>query len=85
VANERDKLLLGTATILDVITLADRLNSAQLNEIAAQARYAIALARVRFETGRLIRPGPTLDSPLGLEDLTSLPDWRAPTTVKPQP
>ncbi len=51
VTNERDKLLLGTGTTLDIITLADRLNRAQLNEIAAKARYAIGLARVRFETG----------------------------------
>ena len=85
VTNERDKLLLGTGTTLDIITLADRLNSAQLNEIAAKARYAIGLARVRFETGRLVQPGTTLDSPVSVEDLTSLPDWNWAITPKTQP
>jgi outer membrane protein TolC len=72
---EKAKVRLRTATILDVINLADRLYDAQLAAVAARARHAIALARVRFETGTLVRPGMNVESPLTLEDLTTLPSW----------
>jgi len=75
VVQEQQKLRLRTSTILDVITLKDRMQNAQLNEVAARARYWTALARIRYETGWLVRPGMTLEGPLTMEDLVSLPPW----------
>ena len=77
VAREQRKLRLGTATILDVIVLSDRMDDSKLSLVSARARYAIALARVRFETGLLIKPGSIPDSPLSVEDLNTLPNWEA--------
>jgi outer membrane protein TolC len=74
IEQERIRLRLGNVSILDVITLADRADTARFSAAAAQARYAIALARVRYETGILVQPGATPDSPLSLSDLTTLPD-----------
>jgi outer membrane protein TolC len=73
VDQELQKLRLRTVTILDVITLKDRFVNAQLNEVAARARYWTALARCRYETGWLVRPGATPEGPLSMEDLVSLP------------
>ena len=75
VAQEQQKLRLKTSTILDVITLKDRMQTAQLNEVAARARYWIALARCRYETGLLVRPAATPEGPLTMDDLVSLPPW----------
>jgi outer membrane protein TolC len=75
VDQELQKLRLRTVTILDVITLKDRMLSAHLTEVAARARYWTALARCRYETGWLVRPGATPEGPLTMEDLVSLPPW----------
>ncbi len=74
-ASEMQKVQLGTASILDVITLTDRLNNAQITTISARARYLIALARLRYETGWLLAQSPNLEDPVSLEDLTTLPNW----------
>ncbi len=50
-ANEKTKLNLGMATILDALTLEDRLTSAALNYLDARYRYATAIANLRFQTG----------------------------------
>lgn len=75
VVQEQQKLRLRTSTILDVITLKDRMQSAQLNEVAARARYWTALARCRYETGWLVGPGATPEGHLTMEDLVTLPPW----------
>lgn len=84
VAQERQKLRLRTSTILDVITLADRMESAQIDEVAARARYWIALARCRYETGWLVQPGVTSESSITVEDLMTLPPWQAEPAPKPK-
>lgn len=53
VESEQLKYRLGTSTIFDIITAEDALTSATLAEIDARARYAAALARLRYETGTL--------------------------------
>jgi outer membrane protein TolC len=53
VDSEQLKYQLGTSTIFDIIAAEDGLTSATLAEIDARARYAAALARLRFETGTL--------------------------------
>ncbi|MFM1942247.1 MAG: hypothetical protein RI897_1229 [Verrucomicrobiota bacterium] len=74
-ASEMQKVQLGTASILDVITLTDRLNNAQITTISARARYLIALARLRYETGWLLAQSQSADQSVSLEDLTTLPNW----------
>ncbi|MSU33815.1 MAG: TolC family protein [Pedosphaera sp.] len=75
VQNEREKLGIGTSTIIDVMVTGDRLVTARLNEITVQARYAIALVRYRFETGQLISGNPKdkQASFVGLDTLTTVP------------
>lgn len=75
VRSEQEKVRLGTATILDVINLTDRFNDAQLRAISARAKHATAVVRWRFETGLLIQRGATIESPLTVEDLVTLPEW----------
>jgi hypothetical protein len=70
---QRDKVQLKTASILDMITLTDRSHDARLTAVSARANHAIALARFRFETGTILQPGATIESPLMVEDLTTLP------------
>ena len=45
VENEREKLRIGTSTVIDVITTADRLSNALVNEISAQSRATRLLWR----------------------------------------
>ena len=47
------KFRLGTSTVFDVIFAEDALTSATLAEIDARRRFAVALARLRFQTGTL--------------------------------
>jgi outer membrane protein TolC len=55
VANEREKYLMGETTLLDLLYIEDRRDSALLNRIAVRQRAASGLARLRFETGTLVR------------------------------
>lgn len=70
---ERDRLSLGTGSIVDILTVEDRLTAALNSEVQAQLGFAQALIQFRFATGTLIPPRdamPVVD--LGL--LTALPD-----------
>jgi outer membrane protein TolC len=51
VDNETEKYRLGGSTLLDVITAQDGLTSATLSQVDGRLRYAVAAARLRFETG----------------------------------
>jgi len=53
-ANEEEKRRLGMATQLDVIWMDERLTNAQLAEISARSKYAVAVAQFRFITGTLV-------------------------------
>jgi outer membrane protein TolC len=53
VENEKAKLAQGMSTILDLITLEDRLTGTMLAHIQAQVALAQALVVLRFETGTL--------------------------------
>jgi outer membrane protein len=60
--NELTKRQAGTATLLDVVNMEDRLVAAQLSEISAHQAYAVAIAQLRYETGTLVRrDGDTFD------------------------
>ena len=54
VETEREKFRLGLATVFDAILAEDTLTRALLRRIDARLRYAVALARLRFETGTLL-------------------------------
>jgi outer membrane protein TolC len=53
VINEEKKLRAGTSTLIDLISQRDRLTAARQGEVSAQLSLALALARLRFETGTL--------------------------------
>lgn len=72
VSGEKEKLKLGMSTFIDVIDIEDRLLATELSYIAGQQRYAIALARLRFETGTLIASEEEKSS-VALEKLLSVP------------
>jgi outer membrane protein TolC len=54
VENEKRKFQLGMSTLFDVILAGDALTNARLAEIAAQRDYAVAIARLRYETGAIL-------------------------------
>ncbi len=54
VENEEKKLRAGTSTLIDLISQRDRLTGARQAQVGAQLALALALARLRFETGTLI-------------------------------
>ncbi len=53
VVNEEKKLRAGSSTLLDVISQRDRLTAARQSQVSAHLALAVALARLRFETGTL--------------------------------
>jgi outer membrane protein len=77
VENEEKKLTAGTSTLLDVISQRDRLTSAQQAHVAAQLALAVALARLRFETGTLLAEG-DLGERIDPARLTTVPIPEAP-------
>jgi outer membrane protein TolC len=54
VENEKRKFQLGMSTLFDVILAEDALTNARLSEIAGQQAYAVAIARLRYETGDIL-------------------------------
>ncbi|HEX9944651.1 MAG TPA: TolC family protein [Thermoanaerobaculia bacterium] len=57
VENEEKKLRAGTSTLIDVISQRDRLTAARQSQVSAHLALAVAVARLRFETGTLLPPG----------------------------
>ena len=55
VQNEYIKRRLGLSTLIDVITVQDRLDNAQLLLLQLRQEFAVALAQLQFENGDLIR------------------------------
>lgn len=77
VGNEMKKLKLGTATILDVVTIQDQLVAAELNNVNQKAAYATAVARLRYETGYMVASTASSGT-LSASNLTAIPDFTAP-------
>lgn len=72
VENEEKKLRAGTSTLLDAISQRDRLTAARQTEVSAHLSLALALVRLRFETGTLL-PGGAVPGQVELADLTLIP------------
>lgn len=53
---ERDKLRLGVGSLVDLLTVEDRLTNSLNSYVNAQLAYAEALVRFRFATGTLLEP-----------------------------
>jgi outer membrane protein TolC len=69
---EQDKLALGIGSIVNLLTIEDRLTTASGREVAAWRRYAQALVDFRFATGTLIPAREALPVP-DLTTFTTLP------------
>jgi outer membrane protein TolC len=54
VENEKRKFQLGMSTLFDVILAEDALTNARLGEIAGEQAYAVAIARLRYESGVIL-------------------------------
>lgn len=54
VRNERTRRQLGIATVIDVLNIEDRYNSALVAALLARQNYANSIAQFRFETARLV-------------------------------
>lgn len=54
VENEKTKYKLSTSTMIDVLTISDRLLNARLSNIAYRLTYLNALAQINFQTGALL-------------------------------
>ena len=77
VESERLRFHLGSSTVFTVIQAEELLTNALIARIDAQESYAVALAKVRFNTGTLIGPPDSLDRPTAaaavVDNLGSLP------------
>ncbi|MDM8536823.1 TolC family protein [Desulfobacterales bacterium HSG17] len=72
VENEKKKFKLGISTLLDLISMEDRLADVLLNEISAQLKFANAMVRLRFETGSLLSCDQKTGS-VTVEEIASIP------------
>jgi len=74
---EREKYGGGIGSIVDILTVEDRLTSALSDQVQAELSYALAIAQFRFATGTLIRPDQPLQN-VPVDTFSSLPFVRAP-------
>jgi outer membrane protein len=54
--NEREKYRLGIGSLVDVLTVEDRLTTALTAQVQADLGYAIAIASLRHATGSVVAP-----------------------------
>jgi outer membrane protein len=71
VDNERQKFRLGFSTLFAVIQAEEQLTSTLLARIAGQRSFAVALARLRYETGTLLAATSAGETPPGSGALAS--------------
>lgn len=78
---QREKYHLGTASVVDVLTVEDRLTTAMTTEVQAELSYALALTQFRSATGTIVPPGQTVHS-IGADVFQTPPTF---TQSKQQP
>jgi len=54
--NEREKFRLGVGSLVDVLTVEDRLTDVLVQQVQAELGYAVAVARLRSSTGTIVEP-----------------------------
>jgi len=59
---EREKYRLGVGQLVDVLTIEDRLTTAEQAQVSAELGYALALAQLRFATGSIVEPEKAVQS-----------------------
>jgi outer membrane protein len=59
---EREKYRLGVGQLVDVLTMEDRLTTAEQNQVTAEVAYALALTQLRFATGSIVEPNKAVQS-----------------------
>ena len=59
---EREKYRLGVGQLVDVLTMEDRLTTAEQNQVTAELGYALALTQLRFATGSIVEPDKAVQS-----------------------
>ena len=59
---ERDKLRLGLGSLVDLLTVEDRLTRSLSGLVGAQLAHALALTRLRFVTGTIVAPDQAVQS-----------------------
>jgi outer membrane protein TolC len=69
-ANEHDRLRAGLGTIIDVVLTQEQLIRAQLSQVVDHLRYAVAAARLEFETGSM--PSEESEAPAALNRMFDL-------------
>jgi outer membrane protein TolC len=74
---QREKYHLGTASVVDVLTVEDRLTTAMTTEVQAVLSYALALTQFRFATGTIVPPGKTVLT-IGADVFRTLPSFNHP-------
>ncbi len=72
--NERQKLHLGMATYIDLISYEDRLTDVQLRAVAAKLRYFEAVVRLSFEAGLLLPGNDNVMVSIDFNRLVEVPD-----------
>ncbi len=59
---ERDKLRLGVGSLVDLLTIEDRLTESLRNQVSARLQYALAIAQLRFASGTVVARDQTAQS-----------------------
>jgi outer membrane protein len=57
--NQRAKYRLGVGSVVDVLTVEDRLTGVQVTQVQAELGYAVAIAKLRQATGTVVEPDKT--------------------------
>ena len=69
---EEDKLSLGLGSLIDILTVEDRLRAARLTSVGARLSYSVSLARLRLAAGAIVAPDEAIQS-VGKEIFLELP------------
>ena len=59
---EREKYRLGVGSLVDILTMEDRLTVAQRTHVNAELSHALALVRLRSATGTIVEPDKPVQS-----------------------
>jgi outer membrane protein TolC len=81
---EFDKLKLGVGSLVDILTIEDRLTTALNSEVSAELVYATALIQFRFETGTIMTPDKMIQT-VGRDVLLTPPFLDVPAVQRPTP
>lgn len=61
-SGEKQKFALGLSSVVDVLTIEDRLTTAMTDQVSAELAYATALTQLRSATGTIVEPDKTVQS-----------------------